>query len=287
MSDRISRPATDLPAPTDMAQALRARLPDVAAIDWVAETGSTNTDLLVELRTRSGPARVRVLGTHRQHSGRGRAGRTMHNQAGDTLMFSCTLPVRMTPAQLPCVSLIAGLTACETLRRHARPDRSDTLRVKWPNDIQIDEAKLAGLLVESVRDRAAGPNAHAVVIGMGMNLHNSAALAERLQRPVADWSQCAGDAPLDALVADVILAWRDALHTCARDSFAAFQQRFRAVDALAGRAVNVIDDGRILHSGTALGVNADGHLLVTDSTGPNASPIAILFGDVSIRTQQP
>jgi len=283
MSDSVFRCVAELPAPADMAQVLRARLPDFAAIDWVAETGSTNTDLLVELRTRSGPAAMRLLGAHLQHSGRGRAGRTLHNQTGDTLMFSCVFPVRMTPAHLPCVSPLAGLVACETLRRHASPDRADALGVKWPNDIQIDDAKLAGLLVESVPDRLAGPDVHALVIGMGMNLRNGAALTERLQRPVADWSQSASAVPLDALVADVVVAWRDALHVFARDGFAAFQSRFRAVDALYGRAVNVIDDGRILHRGTAHGVDLDARLLVDDGTGP----VAVLVGDVSIRAQQP
>jgi len=266
-----------------MAQALRARLPGIAMIDWVAATGSTNTDLLAELRSRRSPAQIRVLGAHLQRTGRGRAGRTLHNQTGDTLMFSCVFPVHMPAARLPSVSPVVGLAACEVLRRHARPDCTHALRLKWPNDIQLGEAKLAGLLVESVRDVTVGPAAHAVVVGMGMNLRNAPALAQALQRPVADWSQAAGGTPLDALVTDVIQAWREALQTCSHDGFAAFQPRFQAVDALFGRTVNVMDNGRILYSGVAQGTDPDGRLCVDDGAGP----VAVSVGDISIRPQQP
>jgi len=273
--------AVTLPTPADMAQALRARLPECADIDWVAVTGSTNTDLLTTLRNQSKPAAMRLLGAHWQHAARGRAGRTLLNQAGDTLMFSCAYPVRMATAQLPGLSPLAGLAACETLRRHARPDPAHALRVKWPNDIQIGNAKLAGILVESLRDRARGQHAHAVVIGMGMNLRRAHALSAQLQRPVADWSQAAADTPLDALVAAIVLAWQEALHTCAHDGWGVFASRFRALDALYGHAVNVIDQGRIVHSGTAQGITPDGHLLIDDGS----SLIAVSVGDVSIRAR--
>lgn len=276
------RPVPDLPAPADMAQALRDRLPGFDDIAWVAETGSTNTDLLATLRSQPGLSGPRLLGAHWQHAGRGRAGRTLHNQPGDTLMFSCAFSVRMASMYLPALSPVAGLAACEALRRQARDGKADALLVKWPNDIQFGDAKLAGLLVESTRDTAAGPGAHWIVIGMGMNLRNREALSAQLQRPIADWSQAGGGASLAALVADAALAWRDALDACARDGFGGFLPRFRALDALHGQTVNVIGDGCILRSGVALGLDPQGRLLIDDGDGP----AAISVGEISIRARQ-
>jgi len=279
-------PATTLPDAPGMAHALQAHLPDFEAVDWLAETGSTNTDLMARLRKHHQHSdgamyHPRLLGAHWQRTGRGRVGRKLVNQPGDMLMFSCAFAIRITPAQLPCLSLVAGLAACEVLRRHARAEKSAALTIKWPNDFQFNNAKLAGLLVESLRHRAAGENAYGVVMGMGMNLRASQTLTTTLQRPVADWSQAADHMPLPNLAADIALAWQTALQQCAREGFAAFQTRFRAVDALHGRAVNVIDAGRVLHCGVARGVDDHGRLLVDDGK----QTVAVSVGDVSVRAR--
>jgi len=284
-------PAIALPPAPEMARALRERLTGFDAVDWLAETGSTNTDLMDWLRERyrqsdatsnATPHGARLLGAHWQRAGRGRVGRKLVNQPGDMLMFSCAFAVRITPANLPCLSLAAGLAACEVLRRHARPDQAARLTIKWPNDFQLDKAKLAGLLVESLRHRAGGENACGVVMGMGMNLRDAQALTAQLQRPVADWSQAADETPLPILAADIALAWQAALQRCAREGFAAFQTRFHAVDALHGRTINVVDAGRVLHSGVARGVDDHGRLLVDDGV----RTVAVSVGDVSVRTNE-
>jgi len=282
----ITPATTTLPPAPEMARAVRAQLSNFDAVDWLTETGSTNTDLMDWLRERyrQGDASMhgaRLLGAHWQRAGRGRVGRKLVNQPGGMLMFSCAFALRIAPAWLPCLSLAAGLAACEVLRRHARPDQATVLAIKWPNDFQLGEAKLAGLLVESLRHRAGGENAYGVVMGMGMNLRDAQALTAQLQRPVADWSQAAGETPLPVLAADIALAWQEALSVCAREGFAAFQTRFRAVDALHGRTVNVIDAGRVLHGGVARGVDDHGRLLVDDGV----RAIAVSVGDVSVRAQ--
>ena len=276
-------PALDLPSPTDMTYALRARLAGFDAIDWTAETGSTNTDLLTRLRNQTAPAGTLLCGTHLQQAGRGRAGRRF--EASSALMFSCAFPVRMAPVHLPSLSPVIGAVACEVLRRHASTELAGSLGVKWPNDIQLGSAKLAGILIESVRDTAAGPDVYVIVVGMGTNLRGSAALSQSLGRAIADWSQASPATPLPELVAELAETWRTALQCCADHGFAAFQTRYRAVDILYGQSVNVISDGRTLHSGIAQGTDDFGRLLIDEQQG-NA-PAAISVGEISIRTQQP
>jgi len=269
---------TDLPAPEALARELSARLDDFQSIAWTASTGSTNADLLARARAGAG---TWLLGTHLQQAGRGRAGRPWQNRSGAALMFSCAFPVHMPASLLPALSPLAGMAACEALRSLA--GGAPGLCVKWPNDIQWHDAKLAGVLVETTRDPAV-PGGYSVVIGMGVNLRDADTLSQALGRSVADWTLVAdqaGGAPAAAadIVSTVARAWQAAVREFETGGFAAFQRRYDAVDALKGREVNVIDQGAVVFSGTADGLDEHGRLYIR--TARERLPVSV--GEVSIR----
>lgn len=282
MSEHV-RPL-DLPAPEILARELGLRLPVFQDIAWAGDTGSTNADLLARARSGEGTAKPWLLGTHLQNAGRGRAGRPWQNRTGSTLMFSCAYDVHLPAAQLPALSPLAGVVACEALRAVAGP-RARGLCMKWPNDVQWHDAKLAGVLVETTRNPGGREAGYTVVIGMGINLRDADALSRALGRDVADWTQVQAESDRQPDAADLVCAsataWHDAIQTLEREGFAAFRHRFDQVDALAGRPVNVMEKGDILLSGTACGVDEHGRLLVQTPEG--ASPISI--GEISIRRQ--
>ena len=183
--------------------------------------------------------------------------------------------------QLPILSPLAGLAAGEALRRLA--GNAEALRVKWPNDLQWRDAKLAGILVESTRNLAI-PDTYTVIIGMGLNLTDADRLSLALGRSVADWTtimQETGGAAVS--VADILCAcahaWREAIHELQHHGFGAFRQRYRAMDALAGCEVNVIDQGAILFNGIACGLDEHGRLMVKTANGP----VPVSVGEISIR----
>lgn len=109
-------------------------------------------------------------------------------------MFSCAFDVHLPAAQLPALSPLAGLAACEALRAVAGPG-ADGLCMKWPNDVQWHDAKLAGVLVETTRNPGSRETGYTVVIGMGVNLVDADALSQALGRQVADWTCVTGHAP--------------------------------------------------------------------------------------------
>lgn len=271
-----------------MAATLRARLVDGTAapfgqVDWTEQTGSTNADLLARARQReAGQAAPKpwLLGAHLQQSGRGRAGRAWQNRPGAALMFSCAFDTTLAPASLPVLSPLAGLAACEALRLLAG-SAGERLCVKWPNDVQWGDGKLAGVLVETARNPGGTSSApgHTVVIGMGMNLLGSAALSRALDREVADWTVSGCDAALSDVVAEVALAWRAALAQVESEGFAAFVGRFRSLDALEGRDIQVLDRGNVLHSGLGCGVDAQGRLRVRTWEGE----VPVSVGEISVR----
>jgi BirA family transcriptional regulator, biotin operon repressor / biotin---[acetyl-CoA-carboxylase] ligase len=138
----------------------------------VAETGSTNEDLVAAAR--AGAAEGSVLVAERQTKGRGRLGRRWVTEPGAALTFSVLLrPAAVPPIWRSWLPLLAGLAVAAGVRAQTGVEVS----LKWPNDVlagpvvsDSDSAgKLAGILAEQAGD--------AVVVGIGLNVAASPDLA--------------------------------------------------------------------------------------------------------------
>ena len=122
----------------------------------VEETGSTNADLLA--KARSGAGEGLVLVAEAQTSGRGRMGRRWISPPRRSLTFSVLLRPAVPAGLLGWMPLLAGVAVASALRQTAGVDA----RLKWPNDVLVDGAKIAGILAERWTN--------AVVIGTGINV---------------------------------------------------------------------------------------------------------------------
>ena len=150
----------------------------MAQIITVAETGSTNTDLLA--LARDGAPEATWLRAERQTGGRGRQGRSWFSPPGN--LYARTL-VRVTLANPPepRLALVAPVALHGTA---ALFSMNHALQLKWPNDLLAGPAKLAGILLERADD--------AVVIGFGVNLAHH---PTDLGRPATSLAALAGAAP--------------------------------------------------------------------------------------------
>jgi len=131
----------------------------------VEETGSTNADLLA--RARAGAAEGLVLVAEAQTSGRGRMGRRWISPPRRALTFSVLLRPAVPAGLLGWAPLLAGVAVASALEQTAGVGA----RLKWPNDVLVDDAKIAGILAERW--------GNAVVIGTGINV-----LQQRGELPV-------------------------------------------------------------------------------------------------------
>lgn len=128
-----------------------------SGLDVVAETGSTNTDLLAAVR--AGAAEGAVLAAERQTRGRGRQGRSWVSPPGAALTFSVLLrPAAVPPSGRGWLPLLAGVALARALLAATGVD----VTLKWPNDVLAGGAKLAGILAELSGD--------AIVVGAGINV---------------------------------------------------------------------------------------------------------------------
>ncbi|QCP48058.1 biotin--[acetyl-CoA-carboxylase] ligase [Trinickia violacea] len=264
-------------------------------IEIVDETGSTNADLMAELKSLSRDAlalrspAVRVA--YRQTAGRGRQGRPWFGEPGNALMLSlgCVLPQPL--EGLAGLSLAVGTALVEGLRTlplEGDGNGETKVALKWPNDILLDGGKLAGILIETAWST---PGASAVVIGAGINVQGAEALAaqvDALQSGVAAQARATQPAALSqawpgANLTDTFVAALNALDGAlaqfSSEGFAPFAERWSAYHAYAGREVVLLEQGAEVARGIALGVDALGQLLLDTADG--VRPIAT--GDVSLR----
>jgi BirA family transcriptional regulator, biotin operon repressor / biotin---[acetyl-CoA-carboxylase] ligase len=111
-------------------------------IESVAETGSTSADLLARLAAGEPVQEGCWLIADRQNAGRGRQGRGWLDGPGN---FMGSTAVRLLP-QDPApssLSFVAALAVYEAVLAHVATPLA--LQLKWPNDLLLDGAKLAGI----------------------------------------------------------------------------------------------------------------------------------------------
>jgi BirA family biotin operon repressor/biotin-[acetyl-CoA-carboxylase] ligase len=136
------------------------RMLDLPRVELLDSTTST-LDVAHRIAAQGAPSGTLVI-ANEQTAGRGRSGKSWQSSSGAGLWL--TLIERPVDSSgLGVLSLRVGLAAAEALDRFA----PEPIRMKWPNDLYIDRAKLAGILVEARwREQAV----EWVAIGIGVNV---------------------------------------------------------------------------------------------------------------------
>ena len=239
------------------------------AVDVVAQTGSTNADLLARAGTLAAPL---LLVAEHQSAGRGRAGRSWLSSPEGSLTFSLAWRFDGGPQALLGLPLAVGVALADTLGTLGQQ-----VQLKWPNDVLKDGDKLAGILIET---QAAPGGGTWAVIGIGLNLVMPDEMEAQLGRSAAGMPWLAR-MDRDALMAALLDGLADCLREFATRGFAAFSARWNLRHAWQGETVVLLDGGVVRHEGRAAGVDDSGRLLLDTDEGR----ITVMAGDVSLRVK--
>jgi len=224
-------------------------------VDVFSELASTNTYLLEQPAPRSGRCRV-ALADH-QTAGRGRLGRVWHSPRLSGLYMSVAYTFGSLTHNVSCFTLAAGIAVARALESLGVSD----IRLKWPNDLVLLNAKLGGILTEIQSDtRQSGT----VVTGIGINLHMGGQLGgvtSNIGRIAALGQVIAGEPDRMELAAAIIAQLIPASIQFETDGFAPFYRRWRQYDWLQGKAVRVTVAGGATE-GVARGIDEEGALLI-------------------------
>jgi BirA family biotin operon repressor/biotin-[acetyl-CoA-carboxylase] ligase len=241
---------------------VRAARRDDLRVECVARTGSTQADLCQRARAAAAPFPVLRLALH-QEAGRGRMGRAWHASDGGSLLFSLCLPWSLPTADTPAVTLACGCALATVLDGHGV-----RVALKWPNDLLLEDAKLAGILVELVQD---GRGSASLVIGVGCNLALGADAKDRIDQEAIDLAcrlgRPAALALRDPLAGEFAAALLGACARFVQEGLAPFRAEYDARLAFQGERVRMMGEGRRPLAGTLLGIDAGGRLLLETTQG--------------------
>ncbi len=225
---------------------------------WSPECASTQ-DVLRDGELPEGAVAV----TEHQTGGRGRSGRAWEDVAGRSLLASCLLrPAAGAPAEQ--LSLVTGLAVAEAIDRLAGV-RSE---LKWPNDVLVGEAKVAGILLESSRG--------GVVCGVGVNVdHVATELPDGTRlRPTSLRAVTGRRHDRAALLAELLLALERHYDTWAAAGLAPLLPALEARNALRGARVAI---GGV--AGVVGPIAPDGRLSLTRDDG---SAVLVASGEAQV-----
>ncbi|MBD3728500.1 MAG: biotin--[acetyl-CoA-carboxylase] ligase [Sphingomonadales bacterium] len=234
-------------------------------IETVTETGSTNTELLARLRAGEHVAEGDWLVADRQNAGRGRQGRAWFDGAGNFMGSTVVHPGGGDPPA-PTLALLAGLATYEAVLPYC-PDPA-ALRLKWPNDLMLGRAKLAGILLE-----AAGG---AVVVGIGVNLVAAPQLPDRATVALV---QIGPPPSRDGFARDLAAVFDREVERWRNFGLEPLLRRWQAAAYPPGTPITVNEPGEGMLSGRIEGLGPDGSLSLRLDDG---SIRAIHAGDVML-----
>jgi BirA family biotin operon repressor/biotin-[acetyl-CoA-carboxylase] ligase len=151
----------------------------------------------------------------------------------------------------------------------------DQAKLKWPNDVYLNNKKLAGILLEVSGEYSGHCQ---VVIGIGLNVKLSEYDAESIDQPWAQLSEYLTNADRNAIAAAVINHLIKAIEEFDKNGFAPFKDYWTERDAFLGKEVDLVLPNSV-RSGVAQGVNAKGELLLKTAAGLET----VNAGELSLR----
>jgi BirA family biotin operon repressor/biotin-[acetyl-CoA-carboxylase] ligase len=258
------------------------------AINWILESvdqsPSTNEDLMA--RWRAGQLWEPIARkASTQTSGKGRLGRSWISHPHQALTFSVAHPFKKSISELSGLSLACGLAVIKGISQASGISQEDLkklgLGLKWPNDIFLNDKKLAGMLLEG--GQLDSTQSTWIVIGIGINLTATADLENSIQRPIASLDQISQAKTIDAdvLWLTILKELTEIIEIFEQHSFAKLQEEWNSWDIYKNKTCTIIHNDQIQHEGIERGVDDQGHLLIESENKIQK----IISGDVSLKAK--
>ena len=238
--------------------------PRVVLLETVGSTSTEAKALLTQ-----GETEGTIVIARTQTAGRGRKDRPWLSPVGG-LYFSIILKPPLGDENTPLLGLL-----CACAVRRALHTLGVNVQVKWPNDILVEDRKIAGILSEAV---SIDNETIGIVIGIGVNQNCPISeMPSGLQWPTASIIDELGkETSNESLLCDIVNEIDSLLMVVKiNSSFSAIVEEWRKTSSTLGKPVRIREDGKIT-DGIARDIGEDGSLLVETDEGL----VSVLLGDV-------
>ncbi|MTB40097.1 MULTISPECIES: bifunctional biotin--[acetyl-CoA-carboxylase] ligase/biotin operon repressor BirA [unclassified Providencia] len=213
-----------------------------------------------------------------QSAGRGRRGRQWVSPFGCNLYLSMYWKLDQGPAAAVGLSLVVGIVIAKTLNKISK----GKVKVKWPNDLYLNDKKLAGILVELTGKT--GDAAH-IIIGIGINIGMEKKNIDKEKSINQEWASLVDEVEnieRNELSASIINALKEALILFEKEGLAPFLESWFELDNFLGRKVKLLIGDKII-TGIEKGIDQQGALLLQHDNG---DIIPYIGGEISLRANE-
>ena len=207
-----------------------------------------------------------------QEAGKGRRGREWKTPRGSAIAMTLLLRPQIGPERASMLTLVMGLAVAQACRELFGLD----VGIKWPNDVVIGGKKICGILTEMSAEML---NIHYLVIGTGINV-NMTEFPEELQKTATSLKLETGREIRRADVVCSCMKWfeKDYGIFLKYKDLTGLKETYEAFLVNKDEKVCVLEPGHE-YTGTALGINEKGELLVETEEGIKE----VYAGEVSVR----
>lgn len=237
-------------------------------IHYYAEAGSTQD--IAEQLALDGAAHGSVVIAESQSAGHGRLGREWFSPPGVNLHATVILRPAMAAADVPVLTLVAGVAMAEAVETVA----PGLPGLKWPNDLWLRGKKAGGMIAQLLAGAPA-----CVLLGIGINLNLTARQVPDELRDIATSVLIETGKPCDRVKFAAALFARldERIRQVQESGFGPIAPVWESFSVLKGKRITVFD-GQARHSGTVQGIDHDGALLLTE----DGKIQRVLAGDVTV-----
>ncbi len=235
-----------------------------------------STNDLAKAMALEGAENGTVIIAEEQTSGRGRMGRKWLSPPSSNLLFSLLLRPDLYTEKVFTLTMLLALSTVEAVETQTGVNAM----IKWPNDIYVQDRKLAGILTEF---SVTGNRLNHVILGIGINVNwdPEEATDSHMLYPATSLMREAGHTvSREFLLINILSAYETHYMDVSRNGPARVQELWNKRSMLTGRNVSVEISNNEVINGTAIGIDEKGALLVSDINGQTHT---ILNGDVHIK----
>lgn len=225
---------------------------------YYCETLPSTMDRAMELALQ-GASEGTLIIAEGQTKGRGRMGRQWLSPKYEGIYFSLIIKPKILPQQAPILTLISAVAICQAIGQHL----SLAAQIKWPNDILINNRKVAGILTELSAEMDI---VHAVIVGVGINVNNE---KKSLPYSAASLKEMAGgEVNRLALLKTLLRCFEEKYIQFQKQGVEEILDKWRHFSATLGRRVKLsISGSRLQLVGEAVDIGQDGGLLIRNDSG--------------------
>jgi len=220
------------------------------------ETLGSTMDVAFQLGV-EGACEGTVVCAESQTKGKGRLGRHWSSPKSKGIYMSVILRPQLTPADVAQLTLLSAVAVCEAIEKQC----GVAAKIKWPNDILVDNKKIAGILTElsAEMDRV-----RFVVIGCGINVNTS--LSQLPPKATSIKNETGQKFSRVALVQEILLSLERWVERLGAQGFKPVVKRWKKLSSTLGQLVRVVDQSGDIE-GEAVDLDDNGGLIIRGHGG--------------------